>query len=639
MRMTSKVISPYPIFNDVDGDPLDAGYMYIGETGKNPEVYPVPVFFDENLSIPAPQPIRTRNGYISQSGKPAKLYIANEKCSVTIKNKRKTIIWTDLNADLSFTVDGLNKIIEDLKDEIDELSEFTQPESGFIERSMLDKVRDVQNADDYATLQQAADAKRSSTISLNLSTKQYTLTTPLNISQYAYIQGKGFYSRIKCNAGTGVVYNAVSVADDHAQRRLSDLQIVGDGTIGDYLTPKNGTTTGYSVTSTGHFAETHGLLLNGHATGMKIEKSYTNVNRYNYYRACKVGLHLKDVTSHREEMIYARYCSDAGVLIEGTTQNVSFNGGAVEGNRGTAIRWHNIAALAYPKLILNDLYVESAGDLAANVPAVYIEEYKHMHVEAIGGNFWNNVLSGIITGPYKWGWSAAFTGSAMNGYHYAKKMRICNTTDYALFNSPPDLATANLIGLVEPMLITEYTPSFRAEGLGNIFQVPHAGRPTRKMLTSNEATLSYPHILSKSVSTTISENTALNYGDGSWTDISFTGSGDYNNNYAQLTNLIDTSSNFISKVYVFLLKPTTDCQIGIVSTGSAATHQCYFQLKAGVTYRMCCFANRSSAGDYRMRLFTLSGAATISYLPIYLAKFSTTQEGINFANMFCTGAL
>lgn len=113
MRMSSKVISPYPIFNDVDGDPLDAGYMYIGETGKNPEVYPVPVFFDENLSIPAPQPIRTRNGYISQSGKPAKLYIANEKCSVTIKNKRKTIIWTDLNADLGFTVDGLTKKLKD----------------------------------------------------------------------------------------------------------------------------------------------------------------------------------------------------------------------------------------------------------------------------------------------------------------------------------------------------------------------------------------------------------------------------------------------------------------------------------------------------------------------------------------------
>ena len=121
--MSSKVISPYPIFNDVDGDPLDAGYMYIGEVGKNPEVYPVPVFFDENLSIPAPQPIRTRNGYISQSGKPAKLYIANEKCSVTIKNKRKTIIWTDLNADLSFTVDGINKKIKSTVTYVDSIAE------------------------------------------------------------------------------------------------------------------------------------------------------------------------------------------------------------------------------------------------------------------------------------------------------------------------------------------------------------------------------------------------------------------------------------------------------------------------------------------------------------------------------------
>lgn len=129
MRMSSKVISPYPIFNDVDGDPLDAGYMYIGEVGKNPEVYPVPVFFDENLSIPAPQPIRTRNGYISQSGKPAKLYIANEKCSVTIKNKRKTIIWTDLNADLSFTVDGINKKIKSTVTYVDSIAELLSLET------------------------------------------------------------------------------------------------------------------------------------------------------------------------------------------------------------------------------------------------------------------------------------------------------------------------------------------------------------------------------------------------------------------------------------------------------------------------------------------------------------------------------
>lgn len=42
--MSSKITTPYPLFNDVDGRPLDAGYIYIGEAGKNPEIYPTPVF-------------------------------------------------------------------------------------------------------------------------------------------------------------------------------------------------------------------------------------------------------------------------------------------------------------------------------------------------------------------------------------------------------------------------------------------------------------------------------------------------------------------------------------------------------------------------------------------------------------------
>lgn len=41
---------------------------------------------------------------------------------------------------------------------------FTQNEPGAVERDLLDKVRDIQNANDYATLQEAVDAKRSSTI-------------------------------------------------------------------------------------------------------------------------------------------------------------------------------------------------------------------------------------------------------------------------------------------------------------------------------------------------------------------------------------------------------------------------------------------------------------------------------------------
>lgn len=100
--MSSKVQVPYPFFSDIDGRPLNAGYIYIGEEGKNPEVYPINVFWDEDLTVPADQPLRTRNGYISKNGRAGKVYIADSGCSITVKNKDALISYTDLRSDTIF---------------------------------------------------------------------------------------------------------------------------------------------------------------------------------------------------------------------------------------------------------------------------------------------------------------------------------------------------------------------------------------------------------------------------------------------------------------------------------------------------------------------------------------------------------
>ncbi|WP_151753769.1 hypothetical protein [Acinetobacter soli] len=100
--MSSKIQIPFPSFYDIDGRPLDAGYVYLGEVGKNPEVYPVSAFWDESLTVPAAQPVRTRNGYFSKNGKPGKLFVGQMSCSITIKNKKGLVIYTDLHSDLSF---------------------------------------------------------------------------------------------------------------------------------------------------------------------------------------------------------------------------------------------------------------------------------------------------------------------------------------------------------------------------------------------------------------------------------------------------------------------------------------------------------------------------------------------------------
>ena len=87
----TQVTGPYPIFTDLDGTPLDDGYLYIGAINQDPEQNPIQVFWNANLTIPATQPIRTSNGYAYRNGTPALLYTGGE-FSITIRNKRNEFV-------------------------------------------------------------------------------------------------------------------------------------------------------------------------------------------------------------------------------------------------------------------------------------------------------------------------------------------------------------------------------------------------------------------------------------------------------------------------------------------------------------------------------------------------------------------
>lgn len=91
------ILAPYTSIADIDGSPLDAGFVYIGEQGKNPEASPVPVFWDAEFTIPAAQPIRTRNGYPVRNGSPAKIYLREPMHSISIKNRNGSTIFVDVN--------------------------------------------------------------------------------------------------------------------------------------------------------------------------------------------------------------------------------------------------------------------------------------------------------------------------------------------------------------------------------------------------------------------------------------------------------------------------------------------------------------------------------------------------------------
>lgn len=85
-------INPFEFFVDADGDALDAGYIYIGEPNKDPQQYPVQVFYDSALTIPAPQPLRTSNGYVLRNGSPTFLFI-NGNYSIRVLDKKQRQVY------------------------------------------------------------------------------------------------------------------------------------------------------------------------------------------------------------------------------------------------------------------------------------------------------------------------------------------------------------------------------------------------------------------------------------------------------------------------------------------------------------------------------------------------------------------
>lgn len=92
---TIAVQSPYPAFADIDGQPLEDGYIWIGVAGLNPIGNPVNVYWDAAKTLSAVQPIRTRGGYPINSGTPSRLFVGSDY-SIQVQNKNGSVIYTSL---------------------------------------------------------------------------------------------------------------------------------------------------------------------------------------------------------------------------------------------------------------------------------------------------------------------------------------------------------------------------------------------------------------------------------------------------------------------------------------------------------------------------------------------------------------
>lgn len=94
MIPTSRV---YISYIETSGQPLEAGYIYIGIAGQNPETSPLPIYFDYAATQPAAQPLRTTSGCVVRGGTPTNVFVASNY-SITIRNSNHALVYTTLDA-------------------------------------------------------------------------------------------------------------------------------------------------------------------------------------------------------------------------------------------------------------------------------------------------------------------------------------------------------------------------------------------------------------------------------------------------------------------------------------------------------------------------------------------------------------
>lgn len=79
--------NPLPLFLDLRGALLDAGYIYVGTAGDDPETNQIQLYWDFEGTIEAEQPLRTRGGYIVDNvGAPSMVFIGDTDYSMVIRD-------------------------------------------------------------------------------------------------------------------------------------------------------------------------------------------------------------------------------------------------------------------------------------------------------------------------------------------------------------------------------------------------------------------------------------------------------------------------------------------------------------------------------------------------------------------------
>lgn len=152
--MSLQIASPFQQFFDRDGSPLDNGFVYVGTVNLNPETNPLTVYFDDALTIPAAQPLRTSNGYIVRNGSPARLYTSQDDFSLTVREKSGALVFTVADAtSLSNLAVQFAQFVSDLAAGTgSSLVGYNQGGAGAVDRTVQSRLRDFVSVKDFGAV-------------------------------------------------------------------------------------------------------------------------------------------------------------------------------------------------------------------------------------------------------------------------------------------------------------------------------------------------------------------------------------------------------------------------------------------------------------------------------------------------------
>jgi hypothetical protein len=139
----TEIVSPFAQFFATDGKPLNNGNIYIGTAYLDAQSNQIPVFWDDALTIPAAQPIRTLNGYPVRNGTPARIFCNAVNFSMTVQTNTGRMVWATQSASFIPTISTPQG---------SSLVGFIQAGAGAIARTVQDKLRDTVSIKDFGAV-------------------------------------------------------------------------------------------------------------------------------------------------------------------------------------------------------------------------------------------------------------------------------------------------------------------------------------------------------------------------------------------------------------------------------------------------------------------------------------------------------